>query len=154
MPATAPAGSVTEDETVIVQASAVAIEGRALMIEGTPGSGKSSLALALIDRGAMLMGDDGVSLERRGDCIFACPPPNIGGLIEVRGVGIVEYPLSEPAPLALVLALGARTERLPQIVSTRAILGIDIPVLPFEPGTFAPAIRAEMALNVHGLHLG
>ena len=57
----------------LYQATCVAIEGRGLMIEGSPGSGKSSLALALIDRGAMLIGDDGVLLEPRGDRLHASP---------------------------------------------------------------------------------
>ena len=48
------------------QATAVEIGGRALLIEGPPGSGKSSLALALIDRGARLIGDDSVMLEVSG----------------------------------------------------------------------------------------
>ena len=57
------------------QATCVAIGGRAVLIEGEPGSGKSSLALALIDRGAALIGDDGVRLELRGNRLYASPPP-------------------------------------------------------------------------------
>src|SRR3546814_11755709 len=49
----------------VIQGSAVAIGGRAVLIIGPPGSGKTSLALALIDRGATLIGDDGVALARR-----------------------------------------------------------------------------------------
>ena len=58
------------------QAGAVAIGGCGLLIEGAPGSGKSSLALALIDRGAALIGDDGVALSLRGGRLWAAPPPN------------------------------------------------------------------------------
>ncbi|HQA17982.1 MAG TPA: serine kinase, partial [Novosphingobium sp.] len=47
--------------SLVHQATCVAIKGRALLIEGPPGSGKSSMALALIDRGAALIGDDGVT---------------------------------------------------------------------------------------------
>ena len=75
-----------------LQASAVAINGRALVLEGAPGVGKSSLALALIERGAMLIGDDGVTLVRDGDGesarLLAVPPPNIEGLLEVRGAKV------------------------------------------------------------------
>lgn len=131
--------------------SAIAIDGRALLIEGEPGSGKSSLALALIDRGARLIGDDGVTLERVGKQIVVSPPPNIGGLIEIRGVGIVTLPLAAPTPLALILALGSVGERLPETLPTRDLLGCAIPCLAFEPGAVAPAVRAEWALAVHGL---
>lgn len=142
---------MSEGSTILVQASAVAIDGRALMIEGPPGSGKSSLALSLIDRGAKLVGDDGVTLARKGASLLASPPPNIAGCLEVRGVGIARFPETSDIPLALILVLGQQGERLPQSLARREILGIAIPVLPFDPGSIAPAIRAEIALAVHGL---
>lgn len=137
----------------VMQASAVAIDGRALLIEGPPGSGKSSLALALIDRGAGLIGDDAVTLTVEGGRLMASPPPNIAGLFEVRGVGIATLPLAPPAPVALLLSLGGPApERLPDtLLPTRAIAGIAVPVLAFDPGTIAPALRAEWALRLHGL---
>lgn len=141
----------------VMQATAVAINGRALLIEGTPGTGKSSLALALIERGAKLIGDDGVTLtrvERDGDhSIIAAPPPSIEGLLEVCGVGLVRFPVAEPAPLALVLVLGAEGERLPENPVWRDILGCTVPTLPFTPGDIAPAERARAALDLHGLSL-
>ena len=139
------------DNETVFAASAVAIGEVALAIEGAPGSGKSSLALALIDRGAVLIGDDAVHLARRGDDLVASPPPNIEGLIEVRGVGLFEMPLSPPRPLAIVLSLGVGGERLPERAQTRTILGVDVPCLAFQPGTITPAVRAEMALARFGL---
>ncbi len=135
------------------QASAVAIGGRALLIEGPPGAGKSSLALALIDRGAGLIGDDAVTLAREGARLMASAPPNIAGLIELRGIGLVRLPLAPPAPVALVLVLGgAPAERLPpERLPTRTIAGLAIPVLAFDPGAIAPASRAEWALRLYGL---
>lgn len=137
--------------SLIMQASVVAIGGRALAIEGPPGSGKSSLALALIDRGAQLIGDDAVTLTRHGDAVMAGPPPNIAGLIEVHGVALIELPVAPPTPLALILTLGAGIERQPDIVPLRDILGASVPCLPFAPGAIAPAARAEWALARHGL---
>ena len=140
---------------MLIQASAVAIEGRALILEGPPGSGKSSLALALIDRGATLIGDDGVALAREGSRVLASPPPNIAGLLEIRGVGLVTLPTAADMPLALILSLvgEGHAERLPGMLVTRDFFGVPIPVLPFAPGTIAPAARAEWALRQHGLAL-
>ncbi|QIG53423.1 serine kinase [Altererythrobacter sp. BO-6] len=138
--------------SLIAQASTIAIDGRALMIEGPPGSGKSSLALALIDRGAMLIGDDGVSLSRDGDQVFASPPPNIAGKLEIRGVGIVELPVTQ-APLALILSLDQEALRYPDELARRDILGVAVPVLPFRCGDAIQALRAEWALRSHGLNL-
>ncbi len=138
---------------VIFSASAVEIGGRAVAIEGPPGSGKSSLVLALLDRGARLIGDDAVALTREGARLLASPPPNIAGLVEVRGVGLVTFDTAAPCPLALVLTLVDEelSERLPESAQTREIAGVPIPCLAFAPGTIAPAIRVEIALARHGL---
>lgn len=137
----------------VMQASAVAIAGRALLIEGPPGSGKSSLALALINRGAELIGDDAVTLAPKGDALIASPPPNIAGLIEVRGVGLVRLAVTGNVPVGLILTLGGPVpERLPETpLPRRTIAGVEIPMLAFDPGTMAPALRAEHALALHGL---
>ena len=140
---------------VVMQASAVVIGGRALLIEGPPGSGKSSLALALIDRGAGLIGDDAVALSVDGEGrLIASPPPNIAGLLEVRGVGLARLAVASPTPVALLLSLGGEApERLPETpLPRREIAGIAVPVLAFDPGPLAPAARAEWALKLHGLH--
>lgn len=140
----------------IFHGSAVAIEGRALLIEGPPGAGKSSLALALIERGAALIGDDGLTLSLGDDGkLLASPPPNIAGLIEIYGVGIVALKPQEDVPVSLVLTLSDTSDlgtvRLPEHLATRTLLGCCIPVLPFAPGTIAPAARAQWALKSHGI---
>lgn len=135
---------------VLANVSAVAIGGRALLIEGPPGSGKTSLALALIDRGAMLIGDDAATLSLRGADVWAAPPPNTGGKIEVRGVGIVEMPIAE-SPVALILTLDPKAPRFPLEIERRALCGIDVPVLPFGAGGAVQALRAEYALQKYGL---
>ena len=134
----------------LIDVSAVAIEGRAVLIEGVPGSGKSSLALALIDRGAKLIGDDGVMVQESEDKLVVMPPPNIAGLLEIRGVGIVELAATR-APLALILALEDEAPRMPEAAETRVISGCAIPLLPFRSGDSNAALRAEWALRVHGL---
>lgn len=137
------------DSGLLVQASAVSIGGRGLMIEGTPGSGKSSLALALLDRGAQLIGDDGVRLQLEDGELVACPPPNITGKLEIRGVGIVDVTPCR-APLCLILSLADHAARLPDPLEQRDMLGIAIPVLPFQASDPIQALRAEWALAVHG----
>ncbi|KPF62060.1 serine kinase [Porphyrobacter sp. AAP60] len=135
-----------------MQATAVAMGGCALLIEGPPGSGKSSLALALIDGGAQLIGDDAVTLARVDDRLIASAPPNIAGLLEVRGVGLIRLPVALPAPVALLLTLGGTAaERLPGALQCRDIVGVAVPVLAFDPGAIAPAPRARAALALHGI---
>ena len=127
----------------------VSLEGRGLMIEGPPGSGKSTLALMLIDRGASLVGDDGVGLEKRDGAIWAHPAPNIRGLIEIRGAGIVQMPVVS-ARLSLVLAIDPHAPRLPEVES-RVFQDIALPRIAFRTGDPAQALRAEHALRLHGI---
>lgn len=136
--------------TEVRQATAVAIGGRALMIEGPPGSGKSSLALALIDRGAALVGDDGVALSLRDGRVWAAPPPNTAGLLEIRNVGIVTLPATE-AQVALVLRFDAQAPRHVETADSLELLGQAVPLLPLHPEAWPLALRAEWALMQHGL---
>lgn len=139
------------DRTVLqAGVTAVAIDGRAVLIEGPPGSGKSGLALALIDRGARLIGDDGITCEIHGDRIHLSPPQNIEGMLEIRGVGIVQMKTVK-APLALILSIETDASRLPETVQTKDILGHQIPFLKFQMDGFNQALRAEWALRTHGL---
>ena len=135
---------------VLANVTGVAIGGRALLIEGAPGLGKSSLALALIDRGAVLIGDDAIELVVQDGALIAAPPPNTAGLIEVRNIGLVELPTMR-VPVALVLQLDPDAPRFPMDVPTREMAGMSVPVLPFSPGDATQALRAEFALAKHGL---
>ena len=134
------------------QATCVAIAGRALLIEGPPGTGKSGLALALIDRGATLVCDDGVAIEVRGGTLWAMPPAATRGLMEVRNIGLLTFPAIE-APIALRLVLDGAAPRFVEGPLIDTIEGCSIPALAFDPRIAPAAIRAELALRVHGLPL-
>ncbi len=90
----------------MVQATVVAIDGRGVLLHGPPGVGKSDLALRLIDRGAMLVGDDAVMIEALGGRIVATPCPSGPGGLHVAGLGRVELPVAgEPVPIAIAIDL-------------------------------------------------
>jgi len=99
----------------ILHATSVAYEGRAVLIMGPSGSGKSALALDLISRGAQLVSDDRTVVTREGDGLIAGAPDAIAGLIEARGIGILHAPTAGPTPLTLAVDLSeTETARLPQ----------------------------------------
>ncbi len=89
----------------------------ALLLRGPSRSGKSDLALRCLELGLVkLISDDQVISRRQQNQILISAPPQIAGLLEVRGVGIVKYPYHpDPVPLVLVIDLLplAQLERLP-----------------------------------------
>ena len=135
---------------ILANASCVAIGGRGLLILGEPGCGKSSLALALIDRGAVLVGDDGLALSLEGGRVIAAPPPNIAGLVEVRNVGLITLPTTS-APLALAVRLTRDTQRHPQAPGSYTLLGIALPLIALWPESHVLHLRAEHALSLYGI---
>ena len=141
---------IRRDDGILIQATAVAIEGRALILLGEPGAGKSSLALALIDRGAQLIGDDGITITTDGGRLIASAPPNIAGKLEIRNVGIVDMPVVS-APLCLALELCEDAPRYVETTQSYELAGMAIPLLKFRGGDAVQALRAEMALKLHGL---
>ena len=133
------------------QATGVSIGGRALLIEGPPGAGKSSLALALIDRGAVLVGDDGVALVHNGARLLASPPPATTGLIEVRGLGLVSMPAAAMVPVALVLVLDTAAPRFVEEAEPAIRHGAVLPLIRLWPDSPVLALRAELALARYGI---
>lgn len=137
--------------TLLHQATCVAIGGRAILIEGPPGIGKTSLALALIDRGAALIGDDGVSLERSGGRLLASPPPNTAGLIEVRNLGLLPWPTVSDVPVALILRLDPEAPRFIETAQQAELGGVNLPLIRLWPDGAALPLKAELALDRFGL---
>lgn len=135
-----------------IHASCVAIEGRAVLITGASGSGKSDLALRLIDRGAALVSDDYTEVTPSGERLLANAPATIKGKIEVRGLGILEVPAAHPTPVALVVDIDSAPERLPQI-RQREIAGIPIPLVALAALEASAPIKLERALQLYGIPL-
>ena len=134
-----------------VHHSCIAIGGRAVLIAGRSGRGKSDLALRLIDRGAQLVSDDYTFVRRQDGRLLAAAPDAIAGKIEVRGVGILEYPPDRDVPVALLVDLDMDPERLPQGSERRLIAGVELPVVGLSALEPSAPIKVEAALRLLGL---
>lgn len=140
-----------EDRSFALQAGCVSIGGRGVLIEGEPGAGKSSLALALIDRGAVLVGDDGVLLTASGGHLTASPHPRTIGLLEVRNLGVLRFACSEGVTVALAILLDPAAPRFIERPEVREIAGVPLPRIRIWPQEHPPAIKVELALRHYGL---
>ena len=146
-------------EQTILHGTAVSVGGRGVLLLGPPGSGKSDLALRLIDstgRGHLsepletaLVADDQVAVRRDGDVLLASAPERLRGLLEVRGLGLLPVAALDQVRLHLALELaGDRPiERMPPAEGrTMELLGLTLPCLEMAPfHASAPAwVRAAV----------
>lgn len=125
------------------------IFGLGTLITGESGSGKSELALSLLDRGHQLIADDAPQFEvdkERGALMGSCPAP-LQNLLEIRGLGIFDLTLlygqralMDKQALSLVIAL-QKTDSIErkthdQPAQLRSIMDIDVPhiTVPYKTG--------------------
>ncbi len=131
-----------------IHATVVSIDGNGIVFCGPSGSGKSDLALRLIDDGADLVADDRCDLVTRGDMVIASPPDEIAGLLEVRGLGIYRFGFVAAIPVALVVDMSPADaiERLPEPASCTD-WGPAIPCIQLAPFEASAANKVRVALR-------
>ncbi len=135
----------------MLHATTVAKSGRAVVITGRSGSGKSDLALRLFDRGFVLVSDDQTLISRFGDRLIASAPRTISGMLEVRGIGIVEMSTVSDVPVCLVVELADLVDRMPKAGLTQSIIGIALPLMGIDGRAASAPAKVELALDRIGL---
>jgi len=132
----------------LIHATCVVIKGHGVLLRGAPGSGKSDLALRLIDDGAGLVADDYAELCAQDGQLFATVPQAIQGLLEVRGVGIVRLGCVPRVPVAAIFDLVALSdiERLPE-QQTETIEGIAVARYAIHGFDASASAKVRMALK-------
>ncbi|MEQ1522121.1 MAG: HPr kinase/phosphatase C-terminal domain-containing protein [Aestuariivirga sp.] len=143
---------------IILHGTCLSLGGEGVLILGEPGSGKSSLALRLIDEPGYgisgillrseLVADDQVIVTREPDRLVALAPPTLRGKLEIRGLGIVTLTTPLSVPLALVVKLQDHSaiERLPES-ATFDILGAALPLVEIDGKLPSAPARLRAALT-------
>ncbi len=135
-------------DPILVHATAISINGHAVLLRGPSGAGKSDLALRLIDGGARLVADDQVELGRTGERVMVTAPAALAGLIEVRGVGVLRVEAAAEATLALLVDLvpSAEVDRFPE-TRCEDVLGVAVPSIALSPFEASAAAKLRLALR-------
>lgn len=120
--------------------SCVARAGAGVLLLGPSGSGKSDLALRLLNQGFVLVADDQVDIA--DGCASA--PEALAGLLEVRGLGIVRLPYVANVKLRLVVVLSEDGERLPY---PERHAELDLPVVRLHAFNASASDRVQLALD-------
>ena len=133
----------------LIHGTCVALNGVTVLLRGPSGSGKSDLALRLIDGGGRLVADDQTLVKIQGGRLIATAPETIAGKMEVRGVGVLAVEMEKSGILGLVVDLVANPpERMPESETTE-ILGMALPLLRLDP--FKASAAAKLRLAVRSL---
>jgi HPr kinase/phosphorylase len=110
---------------MLLHATCVALQNKAVLLMGPAGAGKSDLALRLIDGGAQLVADDQTELSMEGQALMASAPASIAGLMEVRNIGLMKLPFMHSAEVALCVDLALATEKLERLPDKDTIFLLD-----------------------------
>ncbi|MCP4395260.1 MAG: serine/threonine protein kinase [Alphaproteobacteria bacterium] len=141
-----------------IHATCISINGNGVLLIGQSASGKSDLALRLIDEGATLVSDDQtiIILNKNKNMLFASPAENIAGKLEVRGLGIFKMPYEQYVPLKMVVDLregNKQIERLPTTPLTTNMHGINIKTIKINPFEVSSTTKIRLMLKKSPLDL-
>ncbi len=130
-----------------VHSSSIVLDDNGVLIMGDSGSGKSDLALRLIDNGATLISDDVTICKKKINEIYLFCPIATKGLLEVREVGIITVPFVEKIKLKMVVKL--TNENLNRIPKKKfyKILGLKIPLLMMDGRNSSAVVKIKVKLN-------
>ena len=147
-------------EEALIHGTCLALGDDGVLLLGQSGSGKSDLALRLIDgagtglsgtlRSARLVADDQVVVRKVNGRLMASAPAPLAGKLEIRGLGIADVSARAEAALRLAVRLTPRAEieRLPELARSRMdILGMAIPLVLIDPETASAPARIRAALD-------
>ncbi|MEO1190339.1 MAG: RNase adapter RapZ, partial [Pseudomonadota bacterium] len=131
-----------------IHATCISLYGQGLLLRGPSGSGKSDLALRLLDAGGLLVSDDQTLVSAKGERLFASAPETLSGRMEVRGLGVVGRPALVSVAVMLVVDLmpASEIERLPAQRSTR-LLDRELPLIALDPSTASAIAKIRLALE-------
>ncbi len=130
-----------------VHGTSIALEDNGVLIVGRSGSGKSDLALRLIDSGGTLISDDQTLCLKRKNEIFLFSIKEIYGLLEVRGMGIIKVPYIENVKMKIIVSLVKTKSKQSNFKNKKKLFGLNFPYLEIDPNEISAVAKIKLKLN-------
>ncbi|GJM02888.1 MAG: HPr kinase [Rhodomicrobium sp.] len=136
---------IIDGEKTLLHATLIRVNNKGVLLIGPSGAGKSDLALRLITTQfapslcsdqPVLIADDQVILQLTKQGPSGRAPTTLSGLIEVRGLGIMQITGEESSSIDLIAQLRPKAEikRMPVENSTYELVeGVELPLIELDP---------------------
>jgi len=140
---------MTNNTSLQIHATCISLEGLGFLLRGPSGIGKSDLALRMMEYNSQLIADDRVDLTLEGGILIAQAPTCLRGLLEVRGVGVIEVPYSNSIQILGIINLvgNNKIKRLPA-PRTELLLGVEIPSYQLDPWEASTTTKVKILRGV------
>lgn len=134
---------------MLIHASCADFSGAGVLLCGGSGCGKSDLCLRLLDAGARLVADDQTIVENENGVLIARCPERIRGLLEIRGIGVVETPCVPETRVRakIVLRPDAEIDRMPDF-RTERMENVSVPVFFLDAFTASAVLKVKTVLAI------
>jgi HPr kinase/phosphorylase len=140
---------MTADASQQIHATCISLEGLGLLLRGPSGSGKSDLALRMMEHNSQLIADDCVDLSLKSGVLIAQAPDRLRGLLEVRGVGIIEVPYGNSISILGLINLvdSNKIQRLPDH-RMEILLGVEVPSYQLDPWEISAIAKVRLVRSL------
>mgnify|MGYP001411519323 CR=1 FL=1 len=133
---------------MLLHSTCISFDKKGVLLQGPSGIGKSDLALRLIEMGGILVADDQVDLSARAGKLIANAPKPLLGKLEIRGLGIIEFPVIQNISVMILVDL-IQKERVPRSPELEYLKILNVPIrrLFLSPFEVSCAIKIKTAVR-------
>ena len=131
-------------------ATSIVLDGIGILIEGAEKSGKSSLALSLIEEGAKLISDDLTFLSLKDKALYALPAQKMQGCLFIRELGIlkIDQVQKEPVEVKALIRLNAKEPIFLEEDKIKNLFGVEVKFFNFLSSDYALTKKIKAVIKL------
>ena len=131
-------------------ATSIVLDDIGILIEGAEKSGKSSLALSLIEEGAKLISDDLTFLSLKDKALYALPAQKMQGCLFIRELGIlkIDQVQKEPVEVKALIRLNAKEPIFLEEEKKKNLFGVEVKFFNFLSSDYALTKKIKAVIKL------